>query len=134
MSTHARSWGPHAQRSRRGWSLVEVVMAVGIFGGSVIGLAEFGRRFANANGLADVRAQASDHASSRIERVKSERTYASIDTCATTAQPIAGTTYTIQTQIARTNTATGDYKVVTVTITHPLLPTPLTKSTAIAAF
>jgi hypothetical protein len=113
---------------------VEIVMAVGIFGGSVIGLAEFGRRFANANGLADVRAQASDYASSRVERVKSERTYASIDTCATTTQTIAGTRYTIHTQIARTNNAASDYKVVTVTITHPQLPVPVTKTTAIAAF
>ena len=123
-----------ARRARLGSSLVELVMAIGLFGGSVIGLAEFGRRFANMNGTTTVRSQASDFAASRIERVKAERVYATIDTCAQSVQTIAGTTFKIRTQIARTNSATTDYKVVTVTITHPELKTPVTKTTAIAAF
>ena len=49
-----------ARRARLGSSLVELVMAIGIFGGSVIGLAEFGRRFSKMNGTTTVRNQASD--------------------------------------------------------------------------
>lgn len=123
-----------ARRARLGSSLVELVMAIGIFGGSVIGLAEFGRRFAKMNGTTTVRSQASDYAASRIERVKAERTYATIDTCSQTTQAIPGTSFKIRTQVARTNTAATDYKIVTVTITHPQLTGSVTKTTAVAAF
>ena len=123
-----------ARRARRGLSLVEVAMAIAILGGTLLGFAEFGRRFARGNGLAMVQNQAVDLAVSRVERVKLERTYASIDTCVTATQPVTGTSFQIRTQVARTNLATTDYKTVTVTVTHPRLSAAVVKTSAIAAF
>lgn len=129
--THRR---PAIARARRGWSLVEVVMAVAIMGGSLLGFAEFSRRFSRSNGVNSVLSQGVDLAVSRIERVKFERNYATIDTCATPAQAVPGTAFTIRTQVMRTNNATTDHKAVTVTVTHPRLSSPVVKTTAIAAF
>jgi hypothetical protein len=42
--------------------------------------------------------------------------------------------FTRRAQVSRTNTATTDYKTWTVTITHPQLLAPVTKTTAIARF
>ena len=121
---------------RGGWSLIEVIIAIGILGGTLAGLGEFGRRFSHANGNTTLSSQATDLAVSRVERVKFERNYTTIDTCATGVQtaPAPFTNFKIQTQVARTNTAVTDYKVVTVTVTHPKLATAVTKTTAIASF
>jgi Tfp pilus assembly protein PilV len=124
---------PSAKRS--GMTLLEVTLSLTILAGTLIGLAEFGRRFAKSNGLAAIQNAATDLGGTRVERVKSERNYATIDTLAGYVTSVPGYTgYQMRTEVTRTNTAANDYKVITVTITHARLTTAVTKTTAIAAF
>jgi prepilin-type N-terminal cleavage/methylation domain-containing protein len=128
-----------ARAGRRGFTLLEVMLSISILVVSLLGMAEFGRRFSRANAIATLQHSATDLASSRVERVKAERNYVSMDTCATTQTGIPNyPQFTVQTLITRTldnvPPVMVDYKTVTVVVTHPRLATPVRKTTAIAAF
>jgi Tfp pilus assembly protein PilV len=120
---------------RCGISLLEVMVALTILGTSLIGMAEYGRRYARSNANSTMLNNALDLASARVERVKAERNYVSMDTMAVTETAIAGyTNYKRVTAIVQTLNAQYNYKTVTVTVTHPAMPTPVKKTTAIARF
>ncbi|MCC6931264.1 MAG: prepilin-type N-terminal cleavage/methylation domain-containing protein [Gemmatimonadaceae bacterium] len=120
---------------RRGISLLEVMVALTILGTSLIGMAEYGRRYARSNANSMLLNNALDLASARVERVKAERNYTSMDSLATTENTISGyPNYRRVTTIVQTLSAQYAYKTVTVTITHPAMPTPVKKTTAIARF
>ncbi|MEP7384586.1 MAG: prepilin-type N-terminal cleavage/methylation domain-containing protein [Gemmatimonadota bacterium] len=122
-------------RTRRGISLLEVMVALTILGTSLIGMAEYGRRYARSNANSTMLNNALDLASARVERVKAERNYTSMDTLAITETSISGyASYKRVTAIALTLNAQYNYKTVTVTVTHPAMPTPVKKTTAIARF
>jgi Tfp pilus assembly protein PilV len=121
--------------TRRGISLLEVMVALTILGTTLIGMAEYGRRYARTNANSTMLNNALDLASARVERVKAERNYTSMDTLATTETSIAGyPNYQRVTAIVQTLNAQYAYKTVTVTVTHPAMPTPVKKTTAIARF
>ena len=121
--------------ARRGVSLLEVMVALTILATSLIGMAEYGRRYARTNANASMLNNALDLASARVERVKAERNYSSMDSLATTENVITGyPKYKRVTAITQTLTAQYAYKTVTVTVTHPSMPTPVKKTTAIARF
>lgn len=121
--------------ARRGISLLEVMVALTILATSLIGMAEYGRRYARTNANSSMLNNALDLASARVERVKAERNYSSMDSLATTETVIAGyPKYNRVTAITQTLTAQYAYKTVTVTVTHPSMPTPVKKTTAIARF
>jgi Tfp pilus assembly protein PilV len=121
--------------ARRGISLLEVMIALTILGTSLIGMAEYGRRFARTNSTSMFQNTALDLATERIERVKSERNYVSMDTLAGTASvAVNGVTYTRVTQITQTLTSQLAYKTVTVTVNRPQMTAPVKKTTAIARF
>jgi Tfp pilus assembly protein PilV len=120
---------------RRGISLLEVMTALTILGTTLLGMAEYSRRYARANANSSMRNNALDLASGRVERVKAERNYISMDSMAVTETGIAGyPSYTRVTAILRTLTAQYDYKTVTVTVTHPAMPGSVKKTTAVARF
>ncbi|GMV11286.1 MAG TPA: prepilin-type N-terminal cleavage/methylation domain-containing protein [Gemmatimonadaceae bacterium] len=120
---------------RRGISLLEVMVALVILGTSLLGMGEYGRRFARGNANASMLNNALDLASARVERVKSERNYTSMDTLITTESAIPGyPKYQRVTAISQTKNAQYDYKTVTVTVTHPAMANPVRKTTAIARF
>lgn len=120
---------------RRGISLLEVMVALTILGTSLIGMAEYGRRYARSNANSAMLNNALDLASARVERVKAERNYTSMDTLAVTETSIAGyTNYLRVTAIVQTLNAQYAYKTVTVTVTHPSMALPVKKTTAIARF
>ncbi|MEO7963316.1 MAG: prepilin-type N-terminal cleavage/methylation domain-containing protein [Gemmatimonadaceae bacterium] len=120
---------------RKGVSLVEVVVALTILGSSLIGMAEYGRRYARSNGNSLMLNNALDLASGRIERVKAERNYTSMDTLQATEISIPGyASYTRVTKITRTLNPQYDYKTVTVTVTHPAMVGSVKKTTAVARF
>lgn len=113
----------HRHAGRAGLSLLEVMVALTILGGALIGMAEYGRRFARTNAGAMTLNSALDIATDRIERVKAERNYASMDTLGGTHAITVNTngvnvTYTRITTIVRTQTAQVDYKTVTVRVTR----------------
>lgn len=121
--------------ARTGISLLEVMVALTILGTALIGMAEYGRRYARSNASSMMLNNALDLASARVERVKSERNYTSMDTLATTETNIAGYTgYQRVTAIVATLNAQYAYKTVTVTVTHPAMALPVKKTTAIARF
>ncbi len=120
---------------RRGISLLEVMVALTILATSLIGMAEYGRRYARSNANSMLLNNALDLASARVERVKAERNYTSMDTLATTELVISGyPNYRRVTSIVQTLNSQYAYKTVTVTITHPAMPTPVKKTTAVARF
>jgi prepilin-type N-terminal cleavage/methylation domain-containing protein len=123
------------RRARRGISLLEVMIALTILGTALIGMAEYGRRFARTNAGAMTTNTALDLATERLERVKAERNYVSMDTLATTESlNLLGITYTRITQITQVVTSQVDYKIVTVTVTRPTMPRPIKKTSSVARF
>lgn len=125
---------------RSGFTLVEVLVAVTILGGVVLGMTEFTRRFTRATADASVVARASDLATEQLETVKAWRVYGTLVTTYhnTTATFTGASTYrglTRQTLAVRTGpTATTDHITVTVVVTGAGLSTPVRRTTIIAAF
>ena len=133
--------------SRSGMTIIEVLFAVVILSGVMLALARYGQAFARATRNAANLTLASDLASSRIEVVRSHRTYATLtstyngvqETSATSANPsMAGYEgYTRSTAVQRTIADTLDYTTVTVTVTaatSALLTKPVVKTVVIARF
>lgn len=124
-----------SRRARRGLSLLEVVVSLTILGTSLLGMAEYGRRFATTNQRSGLQNTALDLATDRIERIKAERNYTTMDTLAGTHNvTVNGVTFVRQTIIARTVTTRLDYKTVTVSVQRGTMTLPIRKTTAIARF
>jgi prepilin-type N-terminal cleavage/methylation domain-containing protein len=134
---------PGAARARRGMTLVEVVVAIIILAGVLLVLGGFSAKFAQANSQAHLVITANEIAAQRLDEVRTQPTYASIDLLATpaaapdTAQR-DNTTFYRSTRVRRVGgtapTDSVDYKLLTVIVTHPSMTKPVTKTTAIAAF
>lgn len=123
------------RRVRRGMSMIEVVVALSILGLSLIGMSEYGRRYSRTNANSTLINQAIDLATARVERVKAERNYTSMDTLAGTETSIAGyPTFRRVTTIVQVATSSVDYKTVTITVSHTSLATTVKKTTAVARF
>ena len=121
--------------ARAGLSLLEVMVALTILGTALIGMAEYGRRFASTNANAMTQNNAMDIATGRLERVKAERNYTSMDTLGGTHSiNHNGMVYSRVTRIVRTQTPKFDYKTVTVTVYRPGMLRPVKKTSAVASF
>ena len=128
-------------RARPGFSLVEVIVALGILTAALLGLALFVSRMAHTTSDARLLGTASELAVNRIEDIKSSTDYASIDTFAVTETSIPGSpTYagftrkTLVKHVGGAVTDSVDYRIITVVVTNPVMSAPVTKTTAIAAF
>ncbi len=122
-------------RARRGMTILEVVVALSILATSLLGMAEYGRRYSRSNADSSVMNQAIDLATARIERVKAERNYTTMDTLARTESSIASyPRFTRVTTITRISTSAVDYKTVTVSVTHSSFTLAVKKTTAVARF
>lgn len=128
-----------SRRPARGFTLVEVIVALSILAGVLIGLSDFTRRLTLSTRAASATTAASDAASVRLEEVKAWRVYATVvgtfhNTTETfTAGAWAGLTR--QTRAVRTGpTATDDFVTVTVLVTGRGLAAPVRKTTIIARF
>lgn len=120
---------------RAGFTLVEVLVALAILATATLAFAAFGERFARASNAAALRSTASDLAVERLELIRSHTDYATLDGYAGTEATIAGAPgFARRTAVRRTLTPTADYRTVTVTVSHAALPTPVAKTTAIAAY
>lgn len=127
-------------RSRRGFTLVEVIVALAILSGVLLAMTDFTRQFTRQTTDAAVQARASDLAVQQLETVKAWRTYGTIvsafnNTTVTFAAPGAYAGLTRSTLALHTGpTATDDFVTVTVVVTGGGLPAPMRRSTIIAAF
>ncbi len=124
--------------NRKGMTLVEVIVAMLLLTGVVLVLGGFSAKFAQASSQAHLVIGANELASARLDAVRQQPTYASIDTLARTDTGSSDfTKYTIKTQVVRIGgavTDSVDYKIVSVTVTHPQMRKTVAKSTAVAVF
>ena len=131
-----------ARRPRRGMTLIEVVVAMMILTGVLLVLGAFSAKFAQAAGQARLVITANEIAVSRMDEVRTQPTYSSIDllkTAATGDIVMADSTRFVRvTSVMRIGgtapTDSVDYKLLTVTVTHPSMKKTVTKTTAMAAF
>ena len=122
-------------KRRSGMTLIEVMIALVILTGALLGMGKFITSFSHATSDGALSSVASDLVLDRLETIKGSTSYASLDAYAVTESSIVGFAgYKRVTQVLRTVDATQDYKAVTVTVSNPGLSTPVKKSTIIAAF
>lgn len=122
-------------------SLVEVILAIVILSGAMLGLGNFTRKFQSANTGSATKTLASDLAAQRVAEVQAYRPFASIAaTYNGTSETFASGVYqgltrtTLAVRCSGCPSATADYVTVTVTVTGSDLPAPVTKTVVIAAF
>lgn len=142
MNAHGRR--PRAgSAARRGMTLLEVILAVIILSGVLLVLGGFSAKFAQANGQAHLVITANEIASARLDEIRTQPTYASIDTLATPTNGADSvqkdnTTFLRVTKIRHVGgtaaTDSVDYRLMTVIVTHPSMTRTVSKTTAIAAF
>lgn len=131
-----------ARRARRGMTLIEVMIAIVILSGAMLGLAKFGGQFEHTTATAADMSLASDLASLRIEQIKTYRVYSSIVatynniTETYVGDPVYNgfSRVTKATRCTGCPTATNDYITVTVTVSGRSLVSPIAKTTIIAVF
>ena len=122
-------------RRRSGMTLIEVMIALVILTGALLGMGKFITSFSHATSDGALSSVASDLVLDRLETIKGSNSYALLDSYNATELAIPGFTgYKRVTQVTRTLNATTDYKAITVTVSNPGLNTPVKKSTIIAAF
>jgi len=128
--------------SRRGMTLIEVMIAIVIMSGAMIGLAKFGGQFEHTTASASDMSLASDLATQRIEQIKAFRVYTTLvatynnitETFPGTASYQGFTRKTVATHCTGCPTTTNDYITVTATVTGRSLVAPIAKTTIIAVF
>ena len=122
-------------------TLVEVIFAIVILSGAMLGLGNFTRKFQSANAGSTSKTLASDLAAQRIAEVQAFRTYTSIvstyhgNSEVYSAGAYAGLTRnTYVVWCTSCPTATNDYVTVTVSVSGNDLPAAVKKTVVIAAF
>ena len=121
-------------------TLIEVMIALAILTGSLLGMGVYITRFSHATANATVISAASDLAVERLEQIKAYGSYPTLETAyvgtetSFPSHPGIPSGMTRQTLITHTVTASTDYKAVTVIVTAPSLSSPVKKSTIISAF
>lgn len=129
--------------TREGMTLVEVIVSVLILTGVVLVLGSFSASFARANSQSHLLITANQIAARRLDELHTQPTYASVDGLATAAGSpdsiFADNTWfreavSIRRVGGTASTDSVDYKLMTVTVTSPLLRKTVAKTTAIAAF
>jgi prepilin-type N-terminal cleavage/methylation domain-containing protein len=122
-------------RRRRGMTLIEVMIALVILTGALLGMGKFITSFSHATSDGALSSVASDLVLDRLETIKGSNSYVALDGYAVTETAITGFTgYKRVTQVTRTLDGTQDYKAITVTVSNAGLSSPVKKSTIIAAF
>jgi prepilin-type N-terminal cleavage/methylation domain-containing protein len=126
-------------RVRRGLSLVEVIVALGILGGVLLALGLFSARLSQATSGGRIRIAAAQLAADRLELVKTAPRYSMIESVyvATENSIPKFPGYVRRTWVQRVGgavTDTIDYKVVTVQVTNGQMSGNVRKTTVIAPF
>lgn len=133
-----RNLNSRVRTSRAGMTLVEIIAALTILCGAMLGLGGFGIRFAHNMTEVRQRSTALDLATDRLEDVKVASTYLAIDGYAGTETAPGGqkdfTRKTIVTHVGGGAKDFIDYKVVTVEINAPAITVPVRKTTIIANY
>jgi prepilin-type N-terminal cleavage/methylation domain-containing protein len=126
-------------KPRRGFTLIEVIVALVILAGVTIGLGMFSVRLAQATSSSKIRVTAAQLASDRIEQVEGAPRYTAIESLyVATESSIPGyPQYTRQTWVKRIGGSfadTIDYKIVTVQVSHKQIAGSVRKTITIAPY
>lgn len=126
-------------RARKGFSLVELIVALTILAGALLTLASFTARFAAANATARVSIAANELVAARLEQVKAANRYVALDSLFEGVEPtVAGYAgfrrNTTVTRVGGQPADSVDYMIVTVSVSHAAMRRPLARSVIIAAF
>ncbi len=121
--------------AEQGFTLVEVMIAIFILGSIVLSMAASASKYLSVATKQRQRVQASAAAEAQIALVRVSPTYDSLTVrFDSTKSNTPATGYTRVTSVVRTGAGTtADLTRVTVTITGPLLATPVKRSISIAA-
>lgn len=132
---------PRRGGRRAGMTLVEVILAIVILSGTMLGLGNFARKFQNSNSGSTSKSLASELAAQRIADIQTYRPYSSIvasyngtSETWTTGLYKGFTRATRATRCSGCPTATNDYITVTVSVSGNDLTAAITKTMIIAAF
>jgi prepilin-type N-terminal cleavage/methylation domain-containing protein len=125
--------------SRRGLTLVEVIVALSILGGTLLGLGMFSVRLSQNTSASRIRIQAAQLAAQRLEAVKGAPRYTAIETLFVATEAVVANApgYRRQTWVTRVGglvTDTIDYKIVTVQVSNSQLAGSVRKTTVIAPY
>lgn len=127
------------RRSRRAFTLIEVMIAMMITAAVTLGMGAFMGQFVRAVGTANVRAMANELVADRLETVKGATRYSAIDSIyAGTESAIPGFAgferRTLVTRVGGLPPDLYDYRIVTVIVSGRNLARPVKKTTVISAF
>lgn len=119
-------------------TLVEVMVAMLLLTTVILGLGVFTARFAMANGQARLIVAANEIAGQRLDAIRTQPTYASIDLLSDSVKVSRDfTDYSVVTRVRRvggTPIDSVDYRLMTVIVTNPSMKKTVMKTTALAAF
>jgi prepilin-type N-terminal cleavage/methylation domain-containing protein len=124
---------------RRGLTLIEIIIAMVILSGVLMGMGVFAVNFSRTVTRADARTIAVNLASQRLSEVRASPNYSGLETAYGVFEPsIPGFSgYTRRTTVVRTGgprpTFTNDYKTITVEVTAPGVADPVRKTIIVAA-
>jgi prepilin-type N-terminal cleavage/methylation domain-containing protein len=133
---------PHGKGTRplpRGFTLVEVIVALGLLSSVLIALGMFSVRLSQATSAARIRVSAAQLVAQRLESAKGAPRYTAVESLfvGTEASMTGFPGYTRQTWVQHVGggvTDTMDYKVITVQVSNSQLAGTVRKSTVIAPF
>jgi prepilin-type N-terminal cleavage/methylation domain-containing protein len=126
---------------RAGFTLVEVVVAMLILGGALLGMALFVSGLAHAASTSRLLGVANELAADRIETVKTSTSYGTLaadyqgsETSIPGGDFAGFTRETLVDHVGGSPSDSVDYKVVTVIVFNPAIPDTVRKTTVIASF
>ncbi len=124
-----------ARQPRAGMTLLEVMIALTLLVGVVLGMSQYVTRMVHSAGDNDARSMAADLVTDRIETIKGYGVYATLESSYNAVENnVAGRNgWKRTTTVLRTLTPGADYKTVTVAVVTPTT-IAVKKSTVIAAF
>jgi prepilin-type N-terminal cleavage/methylation domain-containing protein len=142
MADRPSSGVPAAMRPRRGLTLLEVIVALGILGGVMLGLGVFSIRLSQSTSSARLFITAAQLASQRIEDVRGAPRYSAIDSLfVATEGAVSGgqglPNFSRRTWVTRVGGGvadTIDYKIVTVQVSNPQISGSVSRTTVIAPY
>jgi prepilin-type N-terminal cleavage/methylation domain-containing protein len=121
--------------SERGFTLIEVVVALTILLVVMIGLVTMTGKTSNIAAVSDRQESAIQLLHDRVDQVRADPNYAKLDSAYAGTESSFPTLpgFTRVTQIIRTTSSSNDYKRITVTVTGPGLSAPVSRTVTVAA-
>lgn len=125
-------------RPERGFTLIEVIVAMVILSVAVLGMASSATRLATTSATAELRALALQAAEDRLSRVRLDPRYGGLDTLYSGIETgffgVSGMTRTTSVAHVQQSAPNAlDYKRITVTVTGPMIDPPISRLLVIAA-